>query len=1227
MEYVIDKNVRVSNNSWGGGSYSQALYDVIEAAQAVGHIFVASAGNDGLNTDIYAHYPSSYDLPNIISVAATDNDDALAVFPSGAQTNYGPTSVDLGAPGVRIYSTIPGSYGYGSGTSMASPHVTGVVALVMSGQPAWTWPQVRDRIISTVRPVDSLMGVTVTGGVVSAMNVGDCNGNGVLDELDILSGTSQDCSGNGLPDECETDCNSNGAADSCDVFFGTSDDCNGNVLPDECETDCNNNEVPDSCDVAAGTSADCNSDVIPDECQLSGNDCNGNQIPDDCDIAGATSVDCQPNGIPDECEPDCNDNDVADYCDIRSGTSEDCNGNMFPDECDLAEGTSYDCEGNGVLDDCELDCNGNAIGDACDVAEGTSLDCNASGFPDECEADCNGNGVPDDCDVAAGSSADCTGNGVPDECEPDCNHNGAADSCDIADATSADANANRIPDECDVIVFVDVNASGASNGSSWTDAYADLQDALDFAAQPGNGVTEIWVAQGTYTADRGTGVQAATFQLVNGVTLYGGFAAGAVGLDERDPGAHATILSGDLNGDDGLPKEPVETDCCTTHEYPGCDNEDCMTAVCALAPACCEDQWSAGCEYWSEYECCEICTTHNLCDNSYHVVTGSGTDATTVLDGFTIAAGQAMNRSYMYNCGGALRNLEGSPTVLNCRLFGNRAKYEGGAVENSESSYPAFINCMFYGNESRGGGGAIFNRDGSSPTFINCTFTGNTARSSGGAVFNWPDANPNFINCTFSGNHARYGGAIFNHSPNNPTLTNSILWGNTDEALQGEFKQIAYGDPVINFSCVQGWSGSFGGVGNFGDDPQLLDADGPDDVFGTEDDNLQLSADSPCIDAGYNLVVPVTRDLLGYARFLDVASVADTGPGAPPVVDLGAHEHGLDCNGNEINDVDDLAAGTSLDCNGNAVPDECEPDCNHNGVADDCEPDEDCNGNGIRDICDIGAGTSADCNDNLVPDDCDLAVATSVDLNGNGVPDECELPPLPASPPHDVPKNRYVSFAPNNTARVAFQVEMASSAYFPNSTGVLGWVGEPAATAVARVVSERVDRVWTEPTVHLGDCAIVPVASYALRAITAGASEDEAVNFSEALAVDTIAKPGTNFWADAVGALGYFCDGDEGNPGCDPLDNTCPAGQPCEATWPGPDGSINFCDVNAAVFAFARRPGTVWPHWTWVDIHGDDSGDPTIDPPNTNLNFSDIQQMVLAFQGNPYPFSDPADCP
>lgn len=129
IEYAADKGVRIANNSWGGGGYNRALEDAIRNSNM---IFVAAAGNENNNNDLKPSYPASFPLDNIISVAATDHNDLRASF-----SNYGLASVDLAAPGVKIASTIPGNkYAYFDGTSMATPHVSGVVGLLLSENPA-----------------------------------------------------------------------------------------------------------------------------------------------------------------------------------------------------------------------------------------------------------------------------------------------------------------------------------------------------------------------------------------------------------------------------------------------------------------------------------------------------------------------------------------------------------------------------------------------------------------------------------------------------------------------------------------------------------------------------------------------------------------------------------------------------------------------------------------------------------------------------------------------------------------------------------------------------------------------------------------------------------------------------------------------------------------------------------------------------------------------------------
>ncbi|MHC4109507.1 MAG: dockerin type I domain-containing protein [Planctomycetota bacterium] len=277
-------------------------------------------------------------------------------------------------------------------------------------------------------------------------------------------------------------------------------------------------------------------------------------------------------------------------------------------------------------------------------------------------------------------------------------------------------------------IYVDDNAGGLNNGSSWTDAYYSLQHALSMASYG----DEIRVAQGIYRPDEymgspnGTGDRAATFQLRNGVALYGGHAGfGEPNPYTRDPNIYVSILSGDLNNNDG----------------PNFYNND---------------------------------------ENSYHVVKGSGTNYTAVLDGFTITAG---NLDITGKSGAGMFNYQGSPTVRNCTFSRNFTSYyfmgttmgDGAGMGNNQSS-PTLTNCSFSGNSAARWGGGMFNYQ-SNPTLNNCTFTGNSAGEQGGGMENL-EVSPTLNNCTFTGNSANYYGGGMDSYKGNPILTNCTFTAN-----------------------------------------------------------------------------------------------------------------------------------------------------------------------------------------------------------------------------------------------------------------------------------------------------------------------------------------------------------------------------------------------------------------------------------------------------------------
>lgn len=166
INYARMMKVNVMSNSWGGGGFSQALFKAIQDARDAGILFVAAAGNESNNNDNSPTYPASYQVENVVSVAAIDNRDAIASF-----SNYGIRAVHVAAPGVRIFSTVKDAgYDTYSGTSMACPHVSGIAALLWASNPEWTFGEIKDRMIRTSEPVGGLKRKVMAKGRVSAYN-------------------------------------------------------------------------------------------------------------------------------------------------------------------------------------------------------------------------------------------------------------------------------------------------------------------------------------------------------------------------------------------------------------------------------------------------------------------------------------------------------------------------------------------------------------------------------------------------------------------------------------------------------------------------------------------------------------------------------------------------------------------------------------------------------------------------------------------------------------------------------------------------------------------------------------------------------------------------------------------------------------------------------------------------------------------------------------------------
>ncbi|MCH7701571.1 MAG: hypothetical protein IID37_07770 [Planctomycetes bacterium] len=302
------------------------------------------------------------------------------------------------------------------------------------------------------------------------------------------------------------------------------------------------------------------------------------------------------------------------------------------------------------------------------------------------------------------------------------------------------------------VIYVQADADGTRNGGSWSDAFDDLRAALT-AAHFGD---EIWVAAGTYTPTDPNGDRTSTFNLKDGVGVYGGFEGTESLREQRDWVSNTTILSGDLNGDD----QP---------------------------------------------------SFFNNQENSYHVLDGGGATSEGVLDGFTVTGGNAHGDCCFYNSGGGMHNSSSDqPTIANCIFTQNYAADRGGAMYNNYGT-PTIINTVFVGNFATERGGGMCNNF-AGPVLIDCRFSANLTDGNGGGMSN-VFSNPQLTGCVFEDNQAGYrGGGLANDNLSDPILIDSVFYNNVAVSDGGAVSNWNYCHPVFLQCILADNSADYGGA-------------------------------------------------------------------------------------------------------------------------------------------------------------------------------------------------------------------------------------------------------------------------------------------------------------------------------------------------------------------------------------------------------------------------------
>jgi hypothetical protein len=505
--------------------------------------------------------------------------------------------------------------------------------------------------------------------------------------------------------------------------------------------------------------------------------------------------------------------------------------------------------------------------------------------------------------------------------------------------------------------YVDADATGDNDGSSWANAFTDLQNALNEAEQVGSSDQEVWVAEGTYKPSKKTDAndaRTATFKIVDHVDIYGGFGGTETILSQRNWNTYVTTLSGDIGVTD------VNTDNCY-HVVTGPNDVntaiDGFTVTKGCADISGEHRQRGGGIYCCSYYGPTIrnCTikgnyasqdgggiyiqTHpayspkiiscNIIDNDSELLGG----------GIYVAGSSpeirdcniSNNRALFYGGGEGAGiywfGYDVNGLIENCIFVNNESDYGGGALDFGVSQVDKHCrvtirNSIFSGNTAGSLGGAVHNHaQFNSPddlTFTNCVFVANRCGTKGGAIHNY-GTSPTITNCTFTDNDVNsipwgppgYGGAIYNRyvssyggSSSSPPIRNCIFWDNYAKTAGNEIYNETDCDPNISYSDVKecggsgsGWDPNVGadGGGNIDLDPNFVDFFNP-----TGYDGLWMTYDdglaidnTRCIDAGNGNLAPA-KDIIGSSRY-DDPNWTNIGAGDPNYIDMGAYEYNPYC--------------------------------------------------------------------------------------------------------------------------------------------------------------------------------------------------------------------------------------------------------------------------------------------------------------------------------------------